>query len=175
MLSKSMLCHTFFSLVLLISSNVAWAREVAAKVEGVEVYAKPDKDSSVVKKLHKDEAVEAIERLGMFWQINAKDAKGYVFVTKVQSRGGEEKGAISSALREAVQQGRQEDDSANVRTRSAVMGVRGLDSSDSEFAGNVKPNLRMVYAMENINTNKAAVKALGTDIQKELDKIYAKK
>ena len=69
----------------------------------------------------------------------------------VQSEKVNKSSAIAEALKDAVKQGREEGDGANVRARSAVMGVRGLDESDSSsFAGNVKPNLRMVYAMEDL-------------------------
>ncbi len=174
MFNKILVLDLVIAASVLILSESVFGREVVAKADGVQVYEQTDK-AKVLQTLKKGDAVDAVERKGMFWQVTDKDIKGYVMVTQVQSRGSEDKSAISSALREAVQQGRKEDDSASVRSRSAVMGVRGLDSSDAEFAGNVKPNLRMVYAMENLNANKAQVKALGNDVQKELESLYNKK
>src|SRR5438045_419524 len=125
MSSKIMILDFMAACLVLILTESLLGREVVAKSDGVQVYEQVDK-AKVLQTLKTCDAVEAFERRGMFWQVSSKDVKGYVMVTMVQSRGTEEKSAISSALREAVQQGRKEDDSANVRSRSAVMGVRGL-------------------------------------------------
>ena len=67
---------------------------------------------------------------------------------------------LSNILRQAVQE-RVADGVSNSRQRSTVMGVRGLDESDEmAFAGNVKPNLRMVYNLESFGNRQDLVERI---------------
>ena len=70
-----------------------------------------------------------------------------------------------------LNRGRKENDAANARQRSTVMGVRGLDENEeTAFAGNVKPNLRMVYAMEDIVVKADEIDQIGDLVFKEIEK-----
>jgi ssDNA-binding replication factor A large subunit len=77
-------------------------------------------------------------------------------------------GNLTKKIQAVVMQGR-EDDIGNQRTRSAVMGVRGLDESgDTAFAGNVRPNMRLVYMMEDLKVDNKKVEALGDLVYAEI-------
>jgi hypothetical protein len=84
--------------------------------------------------------------------------------------------AVTNAIKDAVKQGRETEDAGNNRARSTVMGVRGLDdTSESAFAGNVKPNLRMVYSMEDLVISSLDVKSLESEVLKEVESLSSKK
>ena len=70
-----------------------------------------------------------------------------------------------------IQQSRDEDDLSQVRGRSTIMGVRGLDEiKEVESAGNVKPQLRLVYEMENYTISKNKISELEELITDEISK-----
>lgn len=162
-----------FILTTLISfafSVSAFAGMVEAKRDGVKVFAEANKKADVLKKLKKGEALETKERKGMYWLIDLEGKEAYVSVMKVK-RTKDGGSAISDALRSAVEQGRRENDAANARQRSTVMGVRGLDENEkTAFAGNVKPNLRMVYAMEDIVVKSSDIDKIGDLVFQEIEK-----
>ena len=149
---------------------LAFAGKVEVKRKTVKVYEKASKSSSVVETLKKGVVLETKERKGMYWEVVLSSGKsGFVSVMGVKRKAVTKDSNISSALRAVAQKGRRDGDSSNIRTRSAVMGVRGLDeSSETAFAGNVKPNLRMVYSMENIHVGKKKVRELERLIEKEI-------
>jgi hypothetical protein len=107
----------------------------------------------------------------MFWEVKTKDgATGYVSVLAVKHNADTD-GNLAKAIKNAVKQGRPEDDADDSRQRSAVMGVRGLAEDDS--AGNasaLRPNLRAVFAMEDSNLRQKELDALGNDILAEIEK-----
>lgn len=126
----------------------AIAGSVEAKKDDVEVFAAADKGSAVVTKLKKGQAVTSSERSGMYWQVKLPDGKaGFVSVMAVKIKA-EAGGGLSDTLRDAVKAGRTNAEQNGARSRSAVMGVRGLDENNTEMAGSVRPNLRAVYSME---------------------------
>ena len=56
------------------------------------------------------------------------------------------------------------------------MGVRGLDENDdTAMIGNMKPNLRMVFAMEDRHVSPKKINALGEKILKEVELISRKR
>jgi len=142
-----------------------------AKRNGTKIYSEPSKKSSVVTSLKKNSSVEEKGRKGMYWQVKTQEGKdGFVSVLAVKFKPKGDKGAFSSAIRDAVRQGRDADDSSNVRSRSAVMGVRGLDeSNDMAFAGNAKPNPRLIFQMENFIVDQKEVEKLGRLVEKEVE------
>lgn len=147
------------------------AAPVAAKKDGVQVTAAPKKDAPVVSELKKGETLEAQDREGMFWKVTTKDGKtGYVSVMNVQRQAGDDSG-IQGALREAALAARQNgDNSESARARSAVMGVRGLDeSSDTMMAGNIRPDLRAVYRMEDRSIAAKRVDKLESLVAREVE------
>lgn len=150
----------------------AFGKTVEAKKD-TEVYAEATKKSSVITTLKKGQNVEAGDRTGLYWQVNLSDGKsGYVIFLNVQPKAGSDGGdvTLSQALRNAVKQKREEDDPANIRARSTVMGVRGLDeSSEVAFAGNVRPNLRSVYNMEELVIKKNMVDEIGELVNSEIE------
>lgn len=156
-----------------ISASVSelYARQLVPKKAGVKVFETASRKGAVVKQLNKSESVEELGRSGMFWKVKLGDGKeGFVSVMKVKRKPSNKSGEFSTALRKAIQQGRSADDASNVRNRSAVMGVRGLDESDdTAFAGNVKPNPRLVVAMENLNIDPKSVENIGNLVEREIE------
>lgn len=155
------------------AASPSFAGKVQAKKRVVKVYEKASKKSAVLKKFKKGATMETVERKGMYWQVKLDgDKLGFVSVMSVKRKTGGQDSDLSSALRSAAQKGRRDGgDSSNMRARSAVMGVRGLDeSSETAFAGNVKPNLRMVYNMENIHVNDKQIRALEKMVAREVVK-----
>jgi len=141
---------SFALAVLWLLPTLMQAAPVAAKRDGVAVTAEAKKDSAVIMELKKGDVLEAGDREGMFWKVITKDGKkGFISVMAVQRQGGEDSG-LASALRDEDLKARQTNDgSDSTRARSAVMGVRGLDESkDTAMAGNIRPDLRAVYRME---------------------------
>lgn len=158
------------SLSLLLTSSLA-AAPVAAKKDGVQVTAEAKKDAAVITQLKKGETLEAQDREGMFWKVQTKDGKkGYVSVMNVQRQSGDDAG-LANALREEALKARQDSDGSNAtRARSAVMGVRGLDESkDTATAGNIRPDLRAVYRMEDREVVAQRIDQLGDLINKEIE------
>ncbi|WP_218109855.1 SH3 domain-containing protein [Oligoflexus tunisiensis] len=161
---------------LLALSSSLWAAPVAAKKDGVEVTAEPKKGATVLVELKKGEVLEAGDREGMFWKVKTKDGKsGFVSVMLVQRQAGEDS-ALASALRDEALKARQNNDgSDSTRARSAVMGVRGLDESkDTAMAGNIRPDLRAVYRMEDRVVADNRVNRLEYLIMKEIENTHSK-
>lgn len=154
----------------------AQAGQLEAKKDKVKVLTQANKSSDVIKELNKGDLVEEAGRKGMYWKVTLQDGKeGFVSVMGLKRLAKKDDG-FSDALRKAVQQGRENDDASNVRSRSAVMGVRGLDDSDeTAFAGNVKPNPRLIYSMENYQVDKKKVNFIMDEVEKEIiDKMKKK-
>lgn len=126
---------------------------VEAKKDNVEVYASADKAAAILAKLKKGESVTSKERSGMYWQVKLQSGQsGFVSVLNVKVKSDGESGGLNNAIREAVKAGRASGEQDGSRSRSAVMGVRGLDdTSDTAMAGAVRPNLRAVYMMEDLD------------------------
>ena len=155
------------SLGLVASSTLA--AEVAAKKDGVEVYADATNKSQVLSKLKEGDSLKAGERKGMFWQVTLKDGKaGYVSVLAVAHKADTD-ADLTKAIKSVVKDGRATDEASEGRARSAVMGVRGLREDDaSANAGNVRPNLRAVYRMEDSPASKKKVDELGQSVFEEV-------
>lgn len=134
------------------------AGTLEAQKDGVEVFAAGDKKSAVIAKLKKGEIVSSAERSGMYWQVKTKDGKsGFVSVLAVRAKA-DGKANLNDAIREAVKQGRSAAAADSGRSRSSVMGVRGLDdTSDTGMASSLKPNMIAVYAMEDYDLPSNAV------------------
>jgi hypothetical protein len=150
----------------------ASAAGLVAKKSGVKVTAQPKPGAEVVGTLGKGDAVQSVARKGMFWQVELADGnEGYVAVFHVKRQTGSS-GGLSDAVRQAAQETREEgDDVSSTRMRSAVMGVRGLDeSSNTALAGNVTPNLPLVYKMEDRKVASERVESLQQRIQHEIRK-----
>lgn len=162
------------SVALLFASSAMAAKFVEAKKNGVKVYAEASKKATVLTTLKKGQSLDALERKGMYWKVKVSGKEAFVSVFKVKKVN--DSSAIAEALKDAVKQGREEGDGANARARSAVMGVRGLDESDSSsFAGNVKPNLRMVYAMEDLLVTSDEITELENKVFDESERNALKK
>lgn len=163
------LAQTLIWGAMLIVSIEALAVSLVAKSDGTEVLAGTGKGAAVVVTLKADQVVEASSREGMFWKVKADGKDGFVSILKVKPKP-EGNTGLAGAVRDAVQSHRADDDSANGRTRSAVMGVRGLDeSSDTAFAGSVRPNLRMVYNMEAYSVPQKNVDEIGSMVAQEIE------
>jgi uncharacterized protein YgiM (DUF1202 family) len=163
------------ALAALSSAGASLAAEVEAKKD-LDIYTEASNKSAVVGQLKTGEALAAVERAGMYWQVTTKDGKkGFVSVLLVKHKADAD-ADLTKAIKSVVKQGRADDDSNDGRQRSAVMGVRGLaEDDDMANAGQVRPNLRAVYAMEDITVPEAKVKALGDDVFEEIAEKAAKK
>lgn len=152
-------------------SGSALAAEVEAKKDGVEVYADATNKSEVLQTLKSGESIKSIERKGMFWQVQAAGGKsGYVSVLAVKHKADVDTG-LAKAINSVVKDGRQTDESQEGRARSAVMGVRGLaEDDDAGNAGNVRPNLRAVYKMEDVTVTPKKVEQVGEMVYEEIAK-----
>ncbi|MCX6119474.1 MAG: SH3 domain-containing protein [Proteobacteria bacterium] len=143
--------NTFFTVtmgLMSLHSTALLGATVEAKKDGVEVFASAGKDASVLATLKKGQVVDAGTRSGMYWQVKTSDGKsGFVSVlaVKVKADAG---GGLNDAIRDAVKEGRNAAEQNGARSRSAVMGVRGLDENNTAMAGSLKPDLRAVYEME---------------------------
>lgn len=144
--------------------------QVTAKKDGVEVYADAAKSAKVLVTLKKGESLESADRKGMFWQVKTSNGKtGYVSVIAV-NRSAETNGGLAKAIQAAAKEGRAGSEVSNARSRSAVMGVRGLDENEeTSFAGNVKPNMRRVYAMEDRKPSEESIESIGRSVMKEIE------
>lgn len=154
-----------------VSSAVLAARTLVVKRKTTKVYAEPSKKSPSVAELKKNDQVTENGRQGMYWKVATSNGKqGYVSVMAVKAKPSNDKSGISAALRTAVQQGRSSEDAANVRSRSAVMGVRGLDTSDDvQYAGNIKPNPRLVFMMESQVVSPEELSAIEEGVYSEIE------
>ncbi len=152
-------------------STRALAGSVEAKQDGVQVTAAPDKGAPVVHTMKAGEVVDSTERKGMYWQVKVPGGKsGFVSVLQVKVKASDsDGGAISGAIRDAVQNGRATSDGANARARTTVMGVRGLDeTNDTSYAANARPNLKAVFSMEDTKVPAAQIEGLSEKVFEEI-------
>jgi hypothetical protein len=167
--SKDKAMRWIIIFVLAMFAQPTIADEVVAKKAGVKVLDRAAKTAGTLKTLKKGEEVSAVERQGLYWVVKLPDGKtGYVSVLQV-SRKSSEKSKISNAIRRAVREERDTSGTSTARARSSVMGVRGLSSSDNtEFAGNARPDMEAVYAMEDRSYSEADYEKIGEAVFREI-------
>lgn len=153
------------------AAQTAVASSVEAKKDGVEVFAAADKAAAVLTKLKKGESITSSERSGMYWRVKLQSGQaGFVSVLNVKVKSDGESGGLNNAIREAVKAGRSSGEQDGSRSRSAVMGVRGLDdTSDTAMAGAVRPNLRAVYLMEDIDVSQEKLDQQADLVNREIE------
>ena len=168
---KKILMNQCLAVAAWLAAGSALAAHVEAKKDGVEVFADATNKSAVVTTLKAGETVAAGERKGMFWSVTTTAGKaGFVSVLVVKHKPDAD-GGLVKAINFASKEGRAEGDGTDARTRSAVMGVRGLADDDNVGnAANIRPNLRAVYQMEDIHANDKKVKALGDQVLREVSR-----
>ncbi|MGE0173061.1 MAG: hypothetical protein AB7T49_09760 [Oligoflexales bacterium] len=157
----------------LLTATELRAVDLAAKEDGVQVFDKASKQGTVVTTLKAGDVVASSGRKGMFWEVETADKKkGFVAVTQVTRKSDDQSNSLSKAIRSAASEGREKDSKVEqARSRSAVMGVRGLDdSSETSFAGNAKPNLRRVYLMEDRVIKPGDIDTIGSLVLQEIEK-----
>ena len=157
-------------------ASYGYSASIEAKKDGVKVLKEAKRSATTLMTLKKGEALESISRKGLYWKVKTPKGEGFVSVMKVK-RNASSGGGLSKAIRLATKDGRDSGENmANARSRSAVMGVRGLDENDdTAMIGNMKPNLRMVFAMEDRHVSPKKINALGDKILKEVELISRKK
>lgn len=168
--------NSFFSLMFIVlfmlggTGTNALGATVEAKTDGVQVVDAPSAAGKVIAALKAGDRLESKDRKGMFWEVVTKDGKpGFVSFLKVQRQEGGDSG-LAKAIRDAAQDNRPADTTTASRARSAVMGVRGLDESDEvAAAGSVRPNLRLVYGMEDNATDRKKIAMLGEEVMQEVE------
>lgn len=149
----------------------AFAGSVEAKQNGVAVTAAPDKAAAVIQILKAGEAIQSVERKGMYWQVKAAGGKtGFVSVMAVKIKASDaDGGSLAGAIQNAVQTGRSSSEGANSRARATVMGVRGLDeTNDTSYAANVRPNLKAVFSMEDSRVSAVQIETLSEKVFAEI-------
>lgn len=161
---------TVLAFGLAFSPSLMLAGSVESQKENVEVFSAPDKASTVLQKLKKGETINSGERKGMYWQVKTAAGKdGFVSVLAVRVKT-DEKVGLADAMREAVKKGRSQSAADGGRTRSSVMGVRGLDdTSEVGVAANLRPNLHAVYALEDFQVSEETVKVQGELVFAEIE------
>ena len=153
----------------LVSASQAYSAEVEPKAGDVTVYADATNKSEAISSLKAGQKLEAVERKGMFWQVKTADGKvGYVSVLQVKHKADTSSG-LATAIKSAVKEGRSGDQVTESRSRTVVMGVRGLREDESAGkAGDVRPNLRAVYDMEDRTVSPAKLDELGEKVFREV-------
>ena len=135
----------------------------------VPILKEKKKKSDSYRNMKKGEVLKSSGRKGMYWEVDFEGKKAYVSVKYVKPKKSKDDSFMSAITRE-VQKSRNENDPTTARARSTVMGVRGLaDSGKMKFAGNVRPNLRLVYAMENILVTKNQLAEIAALVEKEVE------
>lgn len=154
------------------AGKTAMAASVEAKKDGVEVFATADKAGAILAKLKKGESISSSERSGMYWRVKLQSGQaGFVSVLNVKVKSDGESGGLNNAIREAVKAGRNSGEQDGSRSRSAVMGVRGLDdTSDTAMAGSVRPNLRAVYLMEDMDVPQEKLDLQADLVNREIER-----
>jgi len=150
-----------------------YAGSVEAKQNGAPVTAAPEKGAAVVQTLKAGEAIETVERKGMYWQVKASGGKtGFVSVMAVKVKASDsDGGSLAGAIQSAVQSGRSSSEGASARARATVMGVRGLDeTNDTSYAANTRPNLKAVFSMEDSRVSAAQIESLSEKVFDEIAK-----
>ncbi|MFW7380471.1 MAG: SH3 domain-containing protein [Oligoflexus sp.] len=169
-MSRMLLISLTTMFFIITNSQESFANQLAAKKDGVKVTATPQANGELVATLAAGEAVDQVSRKGMFWQVKTADGKtGFVAVTLMQ-RQANDSATLAKAIRRAAADAREEgDDVTGNRMRTAVMGVRGLDEDeDTASAGNVRPNMDLVYKMEDRWVQAKRVRSLENRLQAEI-------
>ena len=159
--------------LLVVGASKVYAGSIEAKQAGVPVTAGPDKGAAVIQTLKAGEAMETVERKGMYWQVKAAGGKiGFVSVMAVNVKASDsDGGSLAGAIQSAVQTGRSSSEGANARARATVMGVRGLDeTNDTSYAANARPNLKAVFSMEDSRVSAAQIENLSEKVFDEIAK-----
>ncbi len=155
----------------LLGAAPAFAGLVTPKKGEVSILKGPEKGAAIVATMKEGEDADALERKGMYWLVDYKGKKGFVSILQVNTKPDGNSAGLSKAIRNVAKDSRSVDDVASARSRSAVMGVRGLDESDSVgSAGDVTPNLHQVYAMEDREVPKKSIQELGDQVFKEVER-----
>jgi hypothetical protein len=156
---------------LFFSGQLLLGGTVESQKDGVEVYTAADKSSAVIQKLKKGDRLSAGERKGMYWQVKTTAGKdGFVNMLAVKVKPDENPG-LADAMREAAKKGRSQSAADGGRTRSSVMGVRGLDDTgEVGVAANLRPNLHAVYSMEDFELPKDRINLQGDQVMTEVER-----
>lgn len=152
-----------------ISSSVM-ATSLKVKKKSAKVYEKAKKSSTVIATLKKDDVLTSSGRKGMYWKVKTSSgADGFVSIMKVK-RQASKGNKVTSVLRKAAEESRANGANESIRSRSAVMGVRGLDASEQvAFAGNMKPDFRLVYRMEDRQVSDTQVEKIANAVEAEIE------
>ena len=168
--------HWIGSMILGLSiASQSFASDVEAKKDGVDVYQDATNKSTVIMKLRAGQSLPAGERKGMFWAVKTTDGKsGFVSVMAVKMKAGGSED-LAKAIKSAVKQGKPPSDGTEGRQRSAVMGVRGLKEDDNMAnASNVRPNMRAVFALEDVKVQDKSLQKLGESVMTEIEEKASK-
>lgn len=155
-----------------LSAHVALAFDLSPKKAGVSLRAQPAADAAVVKVLQGNERLKVTSKSGLYWAVTLGGEKGFVLSSEVQPARSQDDSNVRSGFQSAVQGNK---DSPK-RTRSAVMGIRGLDDAEeiSNKAGD-RNNPNATQKMENRPISKDSVNRLEDAVTKENEELNNKK
>lgn len=121
----------------------AFALDLIVKKETA-AYSEASSKSTKLSPLAVGTKLEGGERLGMYWSVKLDGRLVFVKVLDVQAAA-----PNKSFVNGIVRPKSASSDGLEDRQRTSVMGVRGLaPDDDMANAGNVRPNLRAVFVME---------------------------
>ena len=166
-----------YYLISLIFCTVALGVPGEVKRNGIKVYLQPNESSPVLCSLEKKTLVSVEERSGIFWKVpkvcSGRHELGYikmVDVFRIPIVDDKASQVIQNAL--AKDRDSMESTIARQRSSNAVMGVRGLDDGENDLdsAGNLTPDLKSVYSMEDRQVNENDIRKIEKGIHNELEK-----
>lgn len=154
-----------------VAAQAAFAFELTPKKAGVSLRAKPTVDGPVVKVLQGNERLKVTSKSGLYWAVTLGADKGFVLSSEVQPLRSNEESNVRSGFKSAIQgnKGNQK------RTRSAVMGIRGLDDAEeiSNKSGD-RNNPNATQKMESRPISKDSLNRLEESVNKENEELNNK-
>ncbi len=133
--------------------------------------SKKDTETKIL--IKKDSECDLDERKGMFYKVSCPEGDGFIYFTaatrKMSSSG------LAETLKKVAIEAR--DNAANgvgenTRSRTAVMGVRGLsESNELSQISNMKADLKTVYQMEDRVVDENRINLLENLVHEEIENL----
>jgi hypothetical protein len=152
-------------------AQTAWAESsLVTRTDAVRVFEMPHLKAKTLETLAQGSSVAGLEKKGLFWKVKTpKGTTGFVMVTKVGVPG-DEGSKLQGAMRSLLIQRQAADgsgESARLRSKNAVMGIRGLDSDDLSRVGHLRPNYGALSQLESLEVDPRVVDQLAQDVLNE--------
>lgn len=158
--------YVLFSIFILVSSpSLAAEVSLEVKKDKTNAYEQASASSNVVASFPKGELLQGVSRKGMFWQVelSASKQKAYVKALDVRKK-------LSEQRIQALTSNQVDDSVDGSRARTAVMGVRGLDSSDTlSGASMAVPDMDRIRDLDRLQVSPDRLIDLELRIQREVE------